>query len=476
MYLTITTTSDDPDAPATDLGFLLHKHPGRAQSFAVSAGTAHVFYPEATAARCTAALFVEVDPVALVRGRVPVALDGYVNDRPYVASSLLAVALPRVFGSALHGRCTARPDLVGRPLPLTVRIPVLPAGRDGDLVRRWFTPLGWTVRETRLPLDEEFGQWGPSGFVDAELTATMPLDRALTQLYVLLPALDDDKHYWVGDDEVDKLARAGGDWLAHHPERDLILRRSLARQRDLVDEARTRLTADDPDDPDDTDEKGEPTATTPVAGPGMARLRLEAVLTELRAAGANRVVDMGCGEGHLVAALLREGAFSEVVGVDVAARELARAEKRLALERMPDAQRARLQLLQSSVTYRDRRLAGYDAMVLMEVVEHLEPEAVPALVRTVFADARPRTVVLTTPNADHNVRYPALAGGGMRHPDHRFEWTRAEFTAWTDDVAAEHGYTVRLEPVGPDDPEVGPSTQLAVFTRVDADVSERRSA
>jgi 3' terminal RNA ribose 2'-O-methyltransferase Hen1 len=163
--------------------------------------------------------------------------------------------------------------------------------------------------------------------------------------------------------------------------------------------------------------------------------------------------------------LLDEPAFSRVLGVDVSHRALEAAAKRLHLDRMPDRRRERVELLQSSLTYRDERIAGFDAAVLMEVIEHVDPPRLGALEQTVFGSARPATVVLTTPNAEHNVRFPDLPAGSMRHRDHRFEWTRAQFRGWAEAVAARHGYGVRYLPVGTDDPEVGPPTQMAVFAR-----------
>ena len=164
--------------------------------------------------------------------------------------------------------------------------------------------------------------------------------------------------------------------------------------------------------------------------------------------------------------LIRNPAFTRVLGVDVSHRALEIAARRLGLDRMPDSQRARLELIQSSVTYRDDRLAGHDAGVLMEVIEHIDPPRLPALERTVFGHARPTSVVVTTPNVEYNVRYQFLPAGAPRHRDHRFEWTRAQFRTWADAAAATYGYTVRYLPVGDEDPELGAPTQLAVFRRV----------
>lgn len=478
MLLTLTSTAPE----AADLGFLLHKHPSRVQSFSLPVGTAHVFYPEATAQRCTVAVLLEVDPVALVRGRAGSAghsgfsLAQYVNDRPYAASSMLAAALGKVFRTAISGTCTARPELPARELPLVVEIPALPSRGGPDLVERLFRPLGWDVDVHSVPLDPTVPAWGESRYVELRLTGTLRLADALSHLYVLLPVLDGDKHYWVGPDEIDKLLRAGEGWLAGHPERELIAHRYLANQRDLAAAAVERmdaaevLAAGDADGgtgaatPSDLDVPSAPPSTLTPPAPPLSRLRADAVLAELRDAGARTVVDLGCGEGALLARLLEDHSIERVLGVDVSHRALERAAARLHLDTMPERQRARVELAQSSLTYTDARVAGFDAAVLMEVIEHVDPPRLAALERAVLAVARPRVLVVTTPNAEHNVRYESLERGHLRHHDHRFEWTRAEFQEWATGAAARNGYVVRFAAVGPVDPEVGPPTQMAVLT------------
>ncbi|WP_406631115.1 3' terminal RNA ribose 2'-O-methyltransferase Hen1 [Amycolatopsis sp. WGS_07] len=465
MFLTVTTTH----RPASDLGFLLHKHPGRVQSFALSAGQAHVFYPEASDEQCTAALLMEVDPVALVRGKTGAGdgftLGQYVNDRPYAASSLLSVALKEVFRTALTGRCKARPELAASPIPLEIRVPACPGG--ADLVRRLFEPLGWAVEATALPLDPQFPQWGESRYSDLRLTGELRLADALNHLYVLLPVLDNAKHYWVSEDEIDKLIRAGGNWLAAHPDKELITRRYLAHRRTLTAAALTRLAEVDDAEPEEIDNAlaapvvlDEPDRPVP-----LAQQRRGTIMAVLRSLDAHTVGDFGCGEGALVRDLLAERSVERIVATDVSAHALQVAARKLRLERMSERERARLELFQSSLTYRDDRLAGLDAAVLMEVVEHVDPPRLEALERTVFRFAAPRAVVVTTPNREYNVRFESLPAGKLRHRDHRFEWTRAEFRAWTDRVASSYGYAVRMLPVGADDPEVGPATQLALFTK-----------
>jgi len=476
MFLTISTTGT-PERPATDLGYLLHKHPDRAQAFSTSYGTAHVLYPEATPERCTAALLLEIDTVALVRrgkgkgrgGAPDAALAQYVNDRPYAASSLLAVALSGVFSSAMKGQCHARPELTTQPRPLTVEVPALPARGGAGLVGRLFEPLGWTVTAEPVPLDTAFPQWGDSRYVRLVLeSASLTVAEALRHLYVLLPVLDDAKHYWVAADEVDKLLRAGEGWLPDHPEQKLITSRYLSRRWSLTRQAMERLElvrlaeADDSeveeidnavDEQTDTEEKPVP----------LAVLRRDAILDALHTSGAGRVLDLGCGQGQLVQALLKDTRFKEIVGVDVSMRALTIASRRLKLDRMGERQASRVKLLQGSLTYTDTRLKGYDAAVLSEVIEHLDLPRLPALEYAVFGSARPRTVLVTTPNVEYNIRWETLPAGHSRHGDHRFEWTRQEFRDWAAAVAERHGYDVEFTPVGPDDPEVGPPTQMATF-------------
>ncbi|HZR49513.1 MAG TPA: 3' terminal RNA ribose 2'-O-methyltransferase Hen1 [Streptosporangiaceae bacterium] len=460
MLLTITSTHE----PATDLGFLLHKHPDRPWTAATASGTAHVFYPEASDARCTAALLLEVDPIALVRGKRN-ELTQYVNDRPYAASSMLAVALKEAFRTALTGRCEAKPELAAAPIPLEIRVPALRCRGGKELAEKVFGPLGWTVTATPIPLEPQ--QWGNSPYLDLTLAGTLTLKDALNHLYVLLPALDDAKHYWVSADEVDKLMRAGGGWLGGHPDKQLISRRYLAHRRELTESALARLAETDDTEPEELDNAVLPEAEAEdeQARTPLATQRREAILAVLRETGARTVGDFGCGAGALTKDLMAERGIDLVVATDVSARALALAARQLRLERMPDRQRERLKIFQSALTYRDDRLAGLDAAVLMEVIEHVDPERLPSLERTVFGFAAPGTVVVTTPNVEYNVRYETLPPGQPRHRDHRFEWTRAEFAAWATRVAADYGYNAAFRAVGDTDDEVGPPTQLAVFTK-----------
>ncbi len=468
MLLTISTTH----RPATDLGYLLHKHPDHVHREALSFGEAHVLFPESGEDRCTAALIVEVDPVALVRERNggsprgDAALDQYVNDRPYAASSFLSVAMSRCLSTALSGRSRERPELAATQIPLRACLPVLPCRGGEALLRRLFEPLGYDVTATSIPLDVAFPDWGDSRYLAVELEATLRLSEMLTHLFVLVPVLDDSKHYWVGDEEVDKLLRRGGQWLASHPERELIGRRYLRHDRRLVSDALARLVDEDVvDDPDEAAVTRDAEEAALEETISLNEQRLAAVLGALGACGARRVADLGCGSGKLVQRVLADTAVEHVLGVDVSARALQAAARRLHLDTMAPRQRERVSLVQGSLTYRDRRLAGFDAATVVEVVEHLDPSRLVAFERVLFAHARPRHVVLTTPNREYNARFEGLPAGTLRHGDHRFEWSRAELAAWAQPVATRHGYRVELSGIGPLDPDLGQPTQLAVFSR-----------
>ncbi|HET7623811.1 MAG TPA: 3' terminal RNA ribose 2'-O-methyltransferase Hen1 [Verrucomicrobiae bacterium] len=547
MLLTLTTTH----SPATDLGFLLRKNPARPQSFHLNFGRAHVFYPEATSEYCTVALLVELDPVALVRNRRGPrgeggALEQYVNDRPYAASSFLSVAIAEVFGSALSGKSREKPELVETPMPFRVRFSALPCRGGEEFLKKLFEPLGYKVTARRLPLDEKFSDWGESAYHQVELETSLPLRILLTHLYVLVPVLDNDKHYWVGDDEVKKLLRHGEGWLSSHPERELIARRYLKHQRSLVDDAlaqlaeesdlvadveirdaeeaaleatlgsrrresgqtvlqserdsvsrssadqpmklgnvsdsetRTSLRVADPRSVQGSSRR-ESAPTSPVPSENQSGLtsaatesetislneqRLGSVLAAMKAGGATRVLDLGCGEGRLLRALLKEKQFSEIVGMDVSHRALEIARDRLHFDRLPPVQKERIRLLHGSLIYRDERLAGFDAAAVVEVIEHLDAARLAAFERVLFDCAKPKTVVITTPNREYNVKWETLPAGKFRHRDHRFEWTRAEFQEWANRVAARFDYQVRFLPVGPEDAIVGSPTQMGVFERL----------
>lgn len=464
MLLTITTTHE----PATDLGYLMHKHPDKFQSVKLSIGKAQIFYPEKTAEQTTIALLLDINPIDMVRGGRNLAGKGfslgqYVNDRPYVASSFMSAAISKAFSTAMNGTCAKRPELVEMKMPLTAKISVLPAPKGGEfLIRKLFEPLGYTLKVERHALDTAFPDWGESKYYTLELSQTTTIQALLTHLYVLIPVLDNDKHYFVSEAEIQKLLDKGEGWLAEHPEKEQITKRYLINLGSLSRKALQKLemlkTENETTEVDEMLPEVEK-----VRKESLHQKRLNLTVEQLKKSGAKSVLDLGCGEGKLIRLLLKDRQFEQITGTDVAYNELLKAKERLHWDDMSPKQQARLELFQGSLLYKDKRLEGFDAAAIVEVIEHLDESRLEAFERVVFEFAKPKTVILTTPNSEYNVLFESMSAGTMRHNDHRFEWTRTEFETWANRIAEKYNYKVEFLPIGEVDENVGSPSQMAIF-------------
>jgi 3' terminal RNA ribose 2'-O-methyltransferase Hen1 len=464
MILNISTTYK----PATDLGYLLHKHPDKFQTLELSVGKAHIFYPEKSEAKTTISVLLDIDPIDMVRGARNLGGDGfalghYVNDRPYVASSFMSVALSKAFSSALNGKCKDKPELVEVKLPFEVTLAVIPAPKGGEiLIRKFFEPLGYKVELIRHPLDTKFPEWGDSKYFTLKLAHTITTKDLLSHLYVLIPALDNDKHYFVSENEIEKLLQKGEGWLKEHPEKEQIIRRYLINLNSLSRQALERLSEGEVlgDLNDDLPEKAEMQKRKET----LHDKRIKLVAEKITESGAERVLDLGCGEGKLIRQLIKQKQFSEIVGMDVSYTELIKAKERLHFEEMSPKQKERIHLFQGSLTYKDQRLEGFDAAAVVEVIEHLDLNRLKAFERVLFEFAKPKTVVLTTPNQEFNVMWEQLDAEDMRHDDHRFEWTRNEFKEWSTKIGEKYHYKVEILPIGDEVENIGAPSQMAIFT------------
>ena len=461
MLLTITYTGQN----TTELGYLLYKNPYRPQTFELSHGKAYVFYPEVSDECTTAALLLDIDPIDLARGKVGSTSGGlfdYVNDRPYVSSSFMSTAISKVFGTAMTGRADTHQALSDSKIDLTAVVTMLPCRGEQEKLNSVFEPLGYSVNYETFISDEKFPEWGESKYVNLTINGKVRLRDLLKHLYVLIPVFDRQKHYWVGADEVEKLLRLGEDWLPDHPEKAYITGRYLNRKRSLVNLAFVQLT--NAVDGTSVDESEEQKEDKPDKKINLNTQRLGSVVAALKNCGAKRVIDIGCGEGNLLNLLVKEQQFTNITGVDVSHLALKRANDKLKLDRAGDFMRERIQLFQGSLTYKDSRFSGYDAACVVEVIEHLDMSRLAAFERVLFEFAKPPVVVLTTPNKEYNANYGFLYEDDLRHGDHRFEWTRAEFREWANKTAEKFGYTVQFSEIGDADETHGAPTQMGVFT------------
>jgi len=465
MLLTITYTGEN----AANLGYLLHKNPSRPQTAEFNFGKVHVFYPEVSANRCTAALLLDMDPLDLARGKQGSAGGGlfdYVNDRPYVSSSFMSTAISRVYGTAMSGRCEKNQALADSPLELSATLVMLPCRGNTGMIEKVFAPLGYEVKWESGLLDERFPEWGDGCYVNLTISGKIRLQDLLRHIYVLIPVFDYRKHYWINNEEVDKLLAHGSGWLENHPEKNFITRRYFTKLGHFTRQALNRLDngeggAESPV----TEDESEAESVISVKIPRLNDQRLSAVLSELKNSGARSVLDMGCGEGRLLQLLMKEKNFTAIAGTDVSAVVLSRAADNLKLDRMAKEGKERVTLFQSSLCYRDKRFKNYDALLIVEVIEHLDENRLPSLEAVIFADAAPETIIITTPNFGYNVNYTGIRENQFRHSDHRFEWNRVQFHAWADSAAARNNYSVRYEDIGDKDENQNTPTQMAVFRK-----------
>jgi 3' terminal RNA ribose 2'-O-methyltransferase Hen1 len=331
-------------------------------------------------------------------------------------------------------------------------------------LRKLFEPLGYAVRAQRHTLDTRFPEWGESAYYTVELSKETTVMEFFNHLYVMIPVLDNHKHYYVDKSEIDKLIKRGEGWLANHPEKETIARRFLKNSTSYTREALERLIEVNPADEEAIEEKTTVPEDDVESSINLNEERLGSVLAVLKSAHAESVVDLGCGEGKLLKLLLKEKSFKKIVGLDVSIRSLEKASERLNLQELAPLQKERIQLLHGSLMYRDSRLSGFDAAAIIEVIEHLDVPRLRAFERVVFEFARPKMVVLTSPNREYNVLWDTVGPDKLRHSDHRFEWTRAEFSEWANNIAQKYGYTVRFLPIGKEAKDVGAPTQMAIFT------------
>lgn len=458
MLLTISTSQQ----PVYDLGYLLHKHPDKFQTFELSFGEAYVFYPEVSESKMTVALMVDIDSIEFSNNRKfnwsGLSLGQYVNDRAFTCSSLLSVAISKVFGTAMAGNCKEKPDSVNSKKEFEVELSTVSYHGHEFLIDELFKPLGYSVEYTRLEYDKSFPQWGQSPFCHLKLKFNGTLQNLLRHLYILLPVLDNNKHYWVQEEEVHKLLSKGRGWLETHPQLALICNRYLKFQSHLIRKFWNELN-------EFSSKNVKPLKASnhsKVNKENLNSLRVQAITNVLRQFKCKRVIDIGCGDGKLIKSLLSIPFFTQIVGMDVSSVELGRAKKKINYSELPEIQLERVKFFQGSLLYKDTRLLGYDALCLIEVLEHIEPDRLKMVENRIFKEINSSLVIVTTPNKEFNVKYE-MKQNEFRHQDHRFEWDRDTFFQWCKKLSHTYDYQVNVSGVGQCDSKLGSPTQMAVF-------------
>ncbi len=471
MQLSITTTHK----PATDLSYLLHKNPDKVQTFDITGGKAYVFYPETTDEKCTATMILNIDTLEMIKNQKKsmsdFALKGYVNDRPFVASSFLSSAISSIYSSALNGNSKEKSEVVNKKIPLEVFISVINVSGGENLIKRFFEPLGYEIKIEKYELNENFKSWGESNYFSLTLKNIITLKELLTHLYILIPVFDNEKHYWVSTKDVDILLKKGEGWLENHPEKEFITKRYFKNIKSLsnlynkksiddIEESQKNVDSEENNE-NEFEEINQIIKETKIK---LDKQRLNYVYEKLIESGMKSIIDMGCGEGKLLKLLITNKQFEKIAGTDVSFNNLLKAKERLNFEEMSQKFKERIELFQSSLTYKDKRFSNYESCAIVEVIEHIDVERLESFEKSIFECSKFKYIILTTPNADYNINYKSLNKQNLRHSDHRFEWTKDEFKSWIDKICEKYKYNAKISGVGEFDEQSGHPTQVVEFS------------
>jgi 3'' terminal RNA ribose 2''-O-methyltransferase Hen1 len=456
MLLTITYKGKDTQ----DLGYMLFKNPNRPQSVKLTTGSAYVYYPKVSDEETTIALLLDINSLDLAKGEKgkdvqPQSLFDYVNDRPYVASSFLATAMNKVFGTAISGRGDEYQELVDSKLNLSATIHMFPCPVDKERINKVFEPLGYEVNYETFLLDNKFPEWGDSKYVNLTVSGNVVLRDLLKQIILLIPVFDKFKHYDVSNqDELNKLLKLGDGWLSDHPEKDFIVNRYLQFKKGLVNKAQEHLKSDVDEIEESIDkavtEKEESLNTT----------RFNSVINELIKIEAKSVLDIGCSNGKLLEAIRDKMPNIKLAGIDVHLKAVSIADK-MANKKDLD----KIDFFQSSILYKDKRFKGYDAVTAIEVMEHIDEFKLYLFEKVLFGYINPRVAILTTPNKDYNENYDNINNKGLRHFDHRFEFTKREFESWVTKICSKYGYIYFFKSIGKADEKDQQPTLMVTFMK-----------
>ena len=496
MYLTVKAAGPH----AGMISHLLAKNPHNRYERNEKGARVRLIYSAFAEEKIEFTIFATPDPIDLVKGS-PHSYDitQYINDREFVVSSLFCSYIRPALGTALNGKPKADyADWVEHVFPLEVTFGPVASNLPDAVIESLFTALGYEADIERGAAEYTFDLKSRSSVRNIRVSGQATLQQMLRQLFILMPVLDDYKHYYIGTEEIDKLQRYGEGWLQDHPQQELIIKRALrfapliADYRKLAgdnvqkaavnlldtnttdtdantlqqpgnEQITTGITASQQGEADTLSSSADvqETAVPPIR---LNELRYQAIVDQVSSLPRRRsVVDFGAGEGKLSVRLAGIEGVEQVYAVEPSAYAGLRALERFGkLER--EGQQIVPRLVTGSLFYRDDQWAGQDVIILCEVIEHINEHRLPQVMATLLDEYHPETLIMTTPNREYNAVYE-MEEQEIRHTDHRFEWTRAEWADHCQDWVSGRPYEVSLHGIGDISEIHGQPTQMAVFRR-----------
>lgn len=397
--------------------------------------------------------FVTVDNMELTKNQTNFSsITHYINDRESAVSSIFCSVLRKAVGTALNGKPKDEfKEWVNYSFPLEITFGPLSTKLTNHELAGLFEPLGYelTIENGKVLLPASFAKKSSAKFIT--LKANQTIQDCFRHLFVLIPVMDQYKHYYIDEKEVDKLKRYGEGWLSFHPKRNEIIKESLIFS-DLIE--KSRLIESKP-----SKEKQAPLTKKK----SLNQWRYEKIIETVKGLPHNsRIVDMGAGEGKLTAQLGFIRGIEELVAVEPSEREQLKAKKRIeALVGKPDFLLPTFKW--GSLFYYDSELEKKDIFILCEVIEHIDENRLGKIFDTIFTKYKPYHVIVTTPNQDYNAVYDM--NEAKRHSDHRFEWTQQQFKEWTKYWESHANYKAQIDGIGEYVEGYGYPTQMVIFSQ-----------
>lgn len=445
MQLTIQASGDNVKA----ISYLLSKNPSNLYERNHKGHLVRLFYSKFTETELEVTIFVTPDPIELIKNNSnSYDITHYINDREFAVSSIFCSFIRSALGTALNGQPKEEHiKWVDHPFPFTFEFgPVVSTLTDEKLMNL-FEPIGYEVTINRPEIEYSIPIKTKSSARYISIKGMKTLQEGLRHLFVLIPVIDNYKHYFIDEKEIEKLERYGEGWLEQHPLRDLIYRQALRFKEiySLVENS-------------SKDEK----KIEPVKKVRLNELRYEKIVNTVSEMKPRSVVDFGSGEGKLSVQLGFVEGITEILAV-----EPSESASLKALERFNKVKNKEKfvnpELLWGSLFYYDERLKDKDVIILCEVIEHIDESRLPKAMDTLLHDYQPGALIITTPNRDYNELYDMEEH--LRHNDHRFEWTRAEFRQWCTERNHGNDYELLFDGIGEEHASQGFPTQMCVFKR-----------